>query len=433
MEIEYLEKFYKYAISSNITLEFLSSISSHNAIFIQHPLNDRVTSSQHSISMDWANFIRFEGDDLPFYLYQYNFTVEAIYFPTRHLCVFFPHLRDVKDKTKQLIEKIVKNIKHYSIYYSKNNNFAGIKLEHSSPFHYYYFKFHALHRSLLSMQKKYLFTITTTPTIGGFLKIENVFPENIKKNIFNGNWTKINDEVLPLECKNENFFITIGDRWDLITKNEVKDLDELLLESVKLNCKEMKNYKDINKIKENSDIIIWLGITTGKRKWIEEVDSYVKIINYYINQGKNIGVIFDGWTATYKHANVNNANKFYSEDTEIMLQITTKIINLNKFSYISAIGLTAEEKICLGINCDYFIANHSTGSLWISRICKKPGVTHISNSARSHAEKVHIHYNTKLISTELVHDINNEDERYHVSYHIDSDDFLNFVIVNMNT
>ena len=61
------------------------------------------------------------------------------------------------------------------------------------------------------------------------------------------------------------------------------------------------------------------------------------------------------------------------------------------------------EKIRVGMSTDLFIANYLTGSLNVARICKKPGVGHLSNK-KLISKYQHIHSCTSEIDPLLVQD-----------------------------
>ena len=73
-------------------------------------------------------------------------------------------------------------------------------------------------------------------------------------------------------------------------------------------------------------------------------------------------------------------------------------------------GLPMLEKIRIGMSVDLYMANYTTGSINIARICQKPGVGHMSNKMADHKAQ-HIHYCTKVIDQELVKDQSDPENR----------------------
>ena len=62
-----------------------------------------------------------------------------------------------------------------------------------------------------------------------------------------------------------------------------------------------------------------------------------------------------------------------------------------------------QEKIRIGMSVDLYMANYTTGSINIARICEKPGVGHMSNKMVP-SKFQHIHYRTKEIDMQFVKD-----------------------------
>ena len=47
---------------------------------------------------------------------------------------------------------------------------------------------------------------------------------------------------------------------------------------------------------EDSEPLVWVGITGQKRCWLEQISGTVHILNKLYEYYPNLGVIFDGWT-----------------------------------------------------------------------------------------------------------------------------------------
>ena len=147
---------------------------------------------------------------------------------------------------------------------------------------------------------------------------------------------------------------------------------------------------------------------------------------------KKITLIIDGWTGTHDKEAIR-FHKAYAGDDILKKKIISRLPSTVKV--ISLIGALAEEKINIASMVDFFISNHATGSIWVSRIAKSYGVTHISNSARESSERQHIHWNSSLVPKELIQDINAEDAQtpFHVSYGVNQEEFLKYVLSKLKT
>jgi hypothetical protein len=72
------------------------------------------------------------------------------------------------------------------------------------------------------------------------------------------------------------------------------------------------------------------------------------------------------------------------------------------------VGLMSKEKLEIAKHIDFFVCNHGSGSLHVSRFAKKHGVTHLSNTFyESHGDET-VHYNVLKIPNEHVVDIIDE-------------------------
>jgi hypothetical protein len=212
-------------------------------------------------------------------------------------------------------------------------------------------------------------------------------------------------------------------------------MDDFILKKVKSITSNSSLYINANLMKQETNFMLWLGVTTGKRAWIEETDAYIALIDLLIQKYKHIGVVIDGWTASHTtNIKQNQSNKFYSQDEVIKDKIIEKFKGNSNVTFISVIGAMVEEKIAIADLTDFFIANHATGSLWISRIAKKRGITHISNAARESAKKLHIQWDVHLIPEKFTHDIKeNVETPFHISYNINIDIFLERVLLKLNS
>ena len=155
---------------------------------------------------------------------------------------------------------------------------------------------------------------------------------------------------------------------------------------------------------EECQPLLWVGITGQKRSWLEQVEGTVKILNTLYEYYPKLGVIFDGWTPPLESSNYHRTEA--RKDDEIIHKIIKKLPfrkHGGRFGIIA--GLPMLEKIRVGQSVDLFMANYTTGSMNIARICQKPGVGHMSRKMAEHKSQ-HIHSRTREIDTLLVQDKN---------------------------
>jgi hypothetical protein len=137
--------------------------------------------------------------------------------------------------------------------------------------------------------------------------------------------------------------------------------------------------------------LIWIGITGQKRSWIEQVDGIAAILNQLVQVYPSMGIIFDGWTSPM------TPDVYHKRETRNDCRVIGKIcskLHLTKSNKIGVIaGLPLLEKTRVGLEVDAFITNYTTGSMNIARICRRPGVGHMSKKMMA-TRGPHIHYQT---------------------------------------
>lgn len=147
--------------------------------------------------------------------------------------------------------------------------------------------------------------------------------------------------------------------------------------------------------------LIWIGITGQKRSWIEQVDGIAAILNQLIRIYPSMGVVFDGWTSPL------NPDSYHKREARNDDRVISRICRKLDFTQKNRIGVLAGlpllDKIRIGLEVDAFIANYTTGSLNVARICKRPGVGHMSQKMMA-APGPHIHFHTLTIEPQWVRD-----------------------------
>ena len=147
--------------------------------------------------------------------------------------------------------------------------------------------------------------------------------------------------------------------------------------------------------------LFWVGITGQKRCWLEQVEGTAEILNTLYEYYPKLGVVFDGWTPPLTSSDYHR--KEARKDNEVIQQIIQKLHFRKDGRFGVVAGLPLLEKIRVGMSVDLFLANYTTGSINVARICKKPGVGHMS-SKMSHHRSQHIHYATREIDPRFVKD-----------------------------
>jgi len=165
-------------------------------------------------------------------------------------------------------------------------------------------------------------------------------------------------------------------------------------------------YSDLNRSRGLKKLIrsrplIWIGVTGQKRSWIDQVDGIANILNHLHQVYPSMGVVFDGWTSPLE------PDRYHKTESRNDDQIIKKICSKLNFKPKNRIGILAGrpllDKIRVGLEVDAFISNYTTGSMNIARICKRPGVGHMSMRMMA-SRGPHIHYHTIEIDSKWITD-----------------------------
>jgi len=148
--------------------------------------------------------------------------------------------------------------------------------------------------------------------------------------------------------------------------------------------------------------LIWVGITGQKRSWVEQVEGTAALLNALQARYPELGVVFDGWTPPLHSSNYHRRE---ARNDDRVIQKIIKRLNFNTRGRLGVIaGLPLLEKVRVGLSVDAFVANYTTGSLNVARICARPGVGHMGRRM-AESKHQHIHHHTREIPPEQVQDV----------------------------
>ncbi len=148
--------------------------------------------------------------------------------------------------------------------------------------------------------------------------------------------------------------------------------------------------------------LIWVGITGQKRSWVEQVEGTAALLNALQARYPRLGVIFDGWTPPLA------SSDYHRREARNDDRVIQKIIKRLRFKTRGRVGVIAGlpllEKVRVGLGVDAFVANYTTGSLNVARICARPGVGHMGQRMAA-SKHQHIHHHTREIDPAQVKDV----------------------------
>lgn len=335
------------------------------------------------------NYLQFTSNGIVFYIIQHFSFCDAIYIPKLGVHHFLSIWID-KDNYFKHVERITLTTE------KKNGAFNSVFVAHNRPYHYNYDMALGLH--LLECKK----LLEKTPLIA--LNEEKCFFQPSK--LIN---SKINEVILSdQEFSNylnlPGFSILAGHQNFNAAKESVycelfADLDSQLRRNSDLIIKS-NIVSNVCDSLQQCGVKLWFGITSQKRKLINQEQEIARTINIFTDLFDSVGVVIDGWTSPLKKT--ENDSTQIENDLHVAKAIEKLVIGGN-VSFYSTIGLTTEEKLVVTSHIDVFLANHGAGSMHVDRMGNRFGVTHNSN-VWSAADFVHIHNNSNAISQDDISD-----------------------------
>ncbi|WP_025564767.1 hypothetical protein [Psychromonas sp. SP041] len=402
----------KEIIHTDNTAMFIKQLS-RGYLELKCPIHNKIAKCQHSLAFNNSNALYFKGDE-PFYLLQDEFSIDAFYYPNSSVVILLNGSFNYKVKINHLTSQLNENKEKLNKYYANPTHSWGIYCFHKSPYHYYYFQVSSF-LPLLEKEKNLNNVIVYSLKGSSYLDLSRV-SNKISKDIMLDSPFTIEEQL-----NSNSFYIKFGEHTNKIKLEQFIACDELLNNYL---ITEIYNNKKINRIKESKSqsYILWLGIDSGKRTWVEQVDSYKELIRELILAGLSVTVIIDGWTNA---KGLGENISLYSGDKILADKLISYFVN-TEVVFIDLIGEYAEIKAKIALDVDFFITSHSTASIWVSRFAGKNGVTHISNAARATAISAHVHPKAVLIPENCINDIHSESpsSTFHVSYSLSTENFM---------
>lgn len=411
----YFNMFIKELSSPKILYDMMKSMEFHKTIKLNNPFNDGESLLTFNFMYENTNYLRFSSEDSSFYLIQYFYTVDAIYFPKYNFVLKMPHSHlNVNYLQKMFyyiffkLDLLKSNFFDYSTI-----NYLGIVVNDMTPYHFYYDFLpiieYTLQFDMLNQFKNIFY-------LGGksYFPVNDLYEIQIEEKMINST-----DIDILLQEKN-TFVLVAGSFYKNIPIDFIDKLDKRLV-SRSLQIGKNK-FSDYDKIINSSDFIIFVGVSSFKRMWSNQETVLVKVLNLLSTRYKNLLVVFDGMTKSLFQKSFQNISA--RSDNEIIKRIS---LSLNsKISTINLVDKESLEKIYVTSFVDFFIANYSTGSLYPSRILKKYGITHLGNNMLKSVKDIHIHHHIFMIGEKNIIDIKNtENNRIDfIDYQINEEIFV---------
>jgi hypothetical protein len=318
---------------------------------------------KRSFSHAGYNLLDFRCGNKSIYIVQHVTACDVIYIPEYNLLKLNGHTPTA------IFDEI------YSLYIKNSNDFSaervfgGVVTSHGRPSHFHYD---------VGMATRVLFNEGLLSLIDSFYHIKGSDFEHIAESYALDRASDIvldAEEMQDLSLQGDKFFIKLGLYFKLSKHASLaRQYDVKLMHFSIHNNKKLK--PEIEKLSQCYPVV-WLGVTTQKRSWIEQVDGYSLIIKKLYEIYPNLGVVFDGWTSPLTPSNADEI------ETQNDQRIVSKIIqNIpSNINTLSIVGQSSRTKLNVANVVDFAVTNQMTGGMHIARMAQKNVITHISQDA----------------------------------------------------
>lgn len=391
--------------------EIIQDIASGKGLKFPDPYTDKQGKkfcvSNKTYCSHLKNFIEFKSSaGKKFYLVQNHQFVAGIYFPSENLYLKISG-GHVKGYLDFLANRIYTNPDKFNRHTFVKDVAVYPIVSCPRPWHFFYnfgSTLQMLHQYDVSLSHLYYMKG------GDFFNFTN-FYDNL------GHYCQVNQKTLDITSSSG---FLLGTSFDSLTVEEHDRFGLTVREKI-LNSGVVKS----NNLEE---ITLWVGITSQKRKLVNQVDCLKATLLKLSNKFGTVKVLVDGWTSPITPS-VGDFKQI-ENDHAVLQELIKECVGVSNVYFLSVIGLTAEEKMKRSLTSDVYVSNYASGSIYVSRFMRLNGVSHLNNDMpRSHQ----IHYNNVEIPYNLVKDIEEEGKTgHHISYEIDPEQF-SFEVISFLT
>lgn len=399
------ENFFLHFTNMSSLESWVYQASENNEICIPSISGEGLASSNFSIDTDSRiNILFFDDPSDPFLVFQHVTFVDAIVMPRRGIIVLFQHI-SANSAINSLFEAVQWLVKNSKIV-SEKRVFGGCISGFGRPYHFFYDCIPALKMVTDSKKIKKKLSLFYSP--GSFF----IHPDEFIGSISSSSIANP-AELRKRSLESGEFYCHIGLPFSNITSVRNDSIDQFIRELATrrhpLNARRDRHKK----------LRLWWGVTGQKRSWIEQEEGSAYILDQLTADWPDLEVVFDGWTSPIDPGSADKLEIARDEAvvSSIISNMKSKIISS------SVIGRTSLEKISIGLTCDAFVANYSTGSMHISRFANRVGVLHMNTRLGTIG---HIHHRGVSVPRSRIKDLPDSDMQRadFVSYSIDPDDIL---------
>lgn len=406
-----VEAFFNTLANPDLSRDWVSAAMTKGLATLINPFSGCAAFCSSSwLVANGINCLLFRDDGEVFFVFQHVTSADAVYFPQRNLVVLRHHI--TAQEVRSCVHQLFKNAAQIFVLPEAKNSFGGVIASHGRPYHFYYDVAPAIqliHEAGLLEKMPAVFMLEGAD----YCSMKSLYGFEADEVVWNA--AELNKEI----ASNNRFLIKLGIQFGDATKALVDAFDDrissrlpgLLSQELKLQLEQARRCFPL----------VWFGVIGQKRSWNEQVEAGVQLVNSIYRTFPGVGVCFDGWTSPLNPTRRDEVES--AQDALLVEEILKRIPD--SVPIFNLVGANSIHKMAFAQSIDFFVANYATGSMYVARFAKKPGLGHISNSMNCDG---HIHYRTRRVPKTNVSDVvTNEKLRPDfVSYSIAPE-----VIVNM--
>lgn len=390
VEFKRFIKLAKETMSQNFLFEIMRAAEDKKPICISSIKDEKNKAcSSFSIFIDINNIIRFVDENETFYICQRLKINSGFYFPKRKLVISFGIPLEAIHQLNHEVLTCLMTKNHDK--HETEGSVYGVIIDFNRPYHYFYDIFPFLDDYMGESKSKNLRVVHFD---SAFFDIASFYDLNFSNEKWN--LSRLNDYLF----ENRLCCVTPGYPTQNRNKNDPDELNDIDLR-IRNFCSDQ--YKPKLKKFDDYEFKIWIGLSSEKRKWIEQEEALKLVIDYLKNKYKTILIVVDGLTAT-----IDGKREDILEESSNELRLLAKLQQSYKeLEFVNLIGAISAKKIAFASIVDFFICDFLTDSMWCARFGRKPGIGYGSSMAREMLEKRkdHVHTKTFFIDQTEIKDI----------------------------
>lgn len=375
-------------------LDLVSRLKAGDEINIPSYEKNKLFTCVGSFLIHDYNYLLFSDGVINFYIVQHTRNV-AIIFPL-HGAVNLYIEPWFKGSIHHLFEVLNIYIKlknaNPSILNFKPSHYGGLNVSHYRPYHFFYDVLNGLecfYRNNANIDVN-IYSVNGAD----FIRTNHLFP-NLNSH------RSVDFRSFSFDCFLKNKVLVSPSLQYISDKDNyyLKSLSEKLLN---ISCISKNDYLVF--FPDDYDLVVWIGISSDKRSWIEQEEGFYKIFKKLSESYKKILVYADG--RTYP-VNPTTSDVAVAEKDSVLVNKLKNQLELLSIDVQSLVGMNLLSKIGYGKYIDFFITSHGTDSIVPSCILEKPGITYVSNEITTDQKSMHLHYKILEVDPSKLHNVLN--------------------------